>query len=72
MTSDEQRTREPKSAVSSNGFSFPIADLLFVGDGASDVSKCFFVGPALLVRFAQGACGAFRCAITALGEFDFN
>ena len=72
MTSDEQRTKEPKSALNSNRFFFPIADLLFVGDGASDISKCFFVGPALLVRFAQGARGAFRGAITALGEFGFH
>jgi len=47
----------------------PIADLMFVSDGASDIRKCFLVGAALLVRFAQGARGAFRGAITALGEF---
>jgi hypothetical protein len=41
-------------------------------DGASDIGECFFVGPALLVRFAQGARGAFSCAITALGEFRFQ
>jgi len=47
----------------------PIADLMFVSDRASDINKCFLVGSALLVRFAQGARGAFRCAIMALGEF---
>ena len=82
----------------------PIADLMFVSDGASDIpkspgvlylgsfplrstvkhssqvviptlghvarpSRSILVGAALLVRFAQGARGAFTCAITALGEF---
>ena len=32
-------------------------------------SRSILVGAALLVRFAQGARGAFTCAITALGEF---
>ena len=35
MTSDEQRTREQKSAISINRFFFPIADLLLVSDRAS-------------------------------------
>ena len=88
----------------------PIADLMFVSDGASGPFGCvtpesvvivmrdqragmcstvkhssqvviptlghvarpsrsILVGAALLVRFAQGARGAFTCAITALGEF---
>jgi len=41
QASDEQRTKEPNSALNSNRFFFPIADLLFVSDGASDISKCF-------------------------------
>jgi hypothetical protein len=32
-------------------------------------SRSILLGAALLVRFAQGARGAFTCAITALGEF---
>ena len=32
-------------------------------------SRSILVGPALLVRFAQGARGAFTCAISSLGEF---
>jgi hypothetical protein len=32
-------------------------------------ANVFLSAPALLVRFAQGARGTFRCAITALGEF---
>jgi len=42
---------------------------MFVSDRASNIGECLFVGPALLVRFAQGARGAFTCAISALGEF---
>jgi hypothetical protein len=52
VISDEERTEEPKSAVSSNGFFFPIANLLFMGDGASDISKCLLVVPTSLLRLA--------------------
>ena len=55
MIGDWQRTRELKSAVSSNRFFFPIADLLFVGDGASQIIECLLVVPTSLLRFAQSA-----------------
>jgi len=43
--------------------------LLLLRDRAPQIAGRFLVGPALLVRFAQGARGAFTCAISALGEF---
>ena len=58
--------------IRSSNALFPITNLLFVGDGASHITKCLLVGPALLVGFAQSARGAFTCAITALGEFRFQ
>ena len=53
MTSDEQRTKEPKSAVSCNGFFFPIADLLLVSDRPSQIGERFVSRqlPAALDRY---------------------
>src|SRR6266542_2087724 len=47
-------------------------DLLLLRDRAPQIAGRFLVRPTALLWFAQGARGAFRCAISALGEFRFH
>jgi hypothetical protein len=50
--SDEKRTTEQKSAISFNGFFFPIANLSFLSDDTPQIALCLFVRPSALMRLA--------------------